>query len=106
MPINEPASSNQNTFCQHVNKVFSFGVSKESPELSSNTSQNQQSVDLANALLAVLWSTVPSLSRGELMNENEWNALLPCPGSYGLMVTVNRLPNNDGLPICCQVPIG
>ncbi len=90
MPTNEPFSSNQNTFSQHVNKIFSFGVSKESPELSSKTGQNQQSVDLANALLAVLWSTVPSLSHGQLMNEKEWNALLPCPGSYGLMSDIFR----------------
>ena len=92
MRMNEPASSNENTFSQdfyqHVNKIFSFGVSKESPELSSKTGYNQQSVDLANALLAVLWSTVPSLSRGELMNQNEWNALLLNLDSYRLMSEV------------------
>ena len=85
MPTNEPVSSNENTFSQHVNKIFSFGVSKESPELSSKTGQNQQSVDLANALLAVLWSTVPSLSHGQLMSEDELGSLMQNPRTYPLM---------------------
>ena len=83
----------------HLQRIFAFGVTNVPPNLQANEHLDPQAVAIANALLAVLWSSIPSLSQGNAMKAEEEQAILSVRATHpmmsSLLIKLARHPGSE-----------